>query len=152
MKKKLASAIVATALVCSFSTSVFANDVVIPPPSSKGGVITPMQVDKEWGSKIDDERSTSVRGFKINDNYGHLKLYMVNNSSHSVSVTLEHTASSTVYFTKTISGNGSLEWKNWNEGYSQGMKSGEYTLTWSGGQNNAKGEYWGKAASQTSDF
>ncbi|SCW83354.1 hypothetical protein SAMN04487970_106113 [Paenibacillus tianmuensis] len=152
MKKKLASAIVATALVCSFSTSVFANDVVIPPPSDKGGVITPMEVDKEWGSKLDDGRSTSVRSFRINDNYGHLKLRMVNYSQHSVTVTLEHTNSNFVYFSKTISGGGSLDWKNWDEGFSQGMASGSYVLTWSAGNNDVNGEYWGKAASQTKDF
>ncbi|WP_156829551.1 hypothetical protein [Paenibacillus ginsengihumi] len=155
MKKKLVSAVLSTAVVCSLSISVFfaqESGSVNVNPSRVGqeGIITPLKVDKEWGSKINDERSTSTRSFTMNPGYGHLKLYMVNYSSHSVNVTLEHTDK--VYFSKTIEGGGNLDWRSWEEGYPDGMRAGNYILTWSGGQHDAYGEYWGKAASQTSDF
>lgn len=156
MKKKIVFVVFSTAVVCLLSISIFAQESgsvsVYPSTVGQEGSVTPLQVDQEWGSKINDERSTSTRSFTINPGYGHLKLYMINYSSHSVNVALEHTDTGKVYFSKTIKGGGNLDWRDWEEGYLDGMRAGNYILTWSGGQHDAYGEYWGKVASQTSDF
>ncbi|MFI2855717.1 hypothetical protein ACH6EH_01105 [Paenibacillus sp. JSM ZJ436] len=79
-------------------------------------------------------------------------LFMKNYSSNSVTVNLTHLDSNLVYFTTTIPAGGSLDWRNFDEGYPQGMRGGNYVLQWIGGSYNVNGETFGKQASSTSDF
>ncbi|MDT3425985.1 hypothetical protein J2Z22_001505 [Paenibacillus forsythiae] len=89
--------------------------------------------------------------FTVNAGYGHIKLLMKNYSSQSVTVSLTHNYTGIVYFSRVISGKGSLTWKNFEEGYEQGMRGGGYTLQWSGGGSNVNGEFFGKTGSSISD-
>ncbi|GLI07633.1 hypothetical protein YDYSG_36630 [Paenibacillus tyrfis] len=148
MKKKIVSAVVATALVCSLSASAFAQDNVNP--SAVGRDIRPMAVDKEWNDNFKDQ-STVTRFFTINPDYGHVKLHFQNNSDKPVKISLEHRASGFVYISETLWGNSSWSWNSWDKN-ADGVKSGDYVVTFSGGENNVNGHYWGKAASKTSDF
>ncbi|MEV2909270.1 pilus assembly protein [Paenibacillus larvae] len=159
MKKK--STLLAGLSVLSLTVAVTAaaeeapaTNVVVPSAystSSEGIEITPMKVDKKWHDTATGE-ATVVRTFSINANYGHLKLFMQNHSNKPVTVNLEHINTGLVYFSKTIPAGGSLTWKNFEQGFPQGMRIGDYTLTWSGGGTNVNGEYWGKAASQKIDL
>ena len=90
--------------------------------------------------------------FSVNAGYGHLKLFIKNYSTKPVTVTLTHIDSGLVYFTKSIPAGDSSNWINFNEGYSQGMRGGNYVLQWIGGSYNVNGETFGKLASSTTDF
>ncbi|AQT84677.1 hypothetical protein ERICIV_04103 [Paenibacillus larvae subsp. larvae] len=119
--------------------------------SSEGIEITPMKVDKVWHDTATGG-ATVVRTFNINPNYGHLKLFMKNYSSKPVTVNLEHINTGLQYFSRTIPAGGTLTWKNFEQGYPQGMRIGDYTLTYSGGGTNVNVEYWGKAAALRTDL
>lgn len=45
-----------------------------------------------------------------------------------------------------------LDWRNIDEDFTQGMLTGNYLLQWSGGGYNVDGEVWGAAGSDPSDF
>jgi len=89
--------------------------------------------------------------FAVNPRFGHIKLLMKNNSSHEVNVSLTHLDTSKVYFARTIAAGESLDWININEGFTQGMRTGDYLLQWSGGGYSVDGEVWGSAGSDPDD-
>lgn len=143
-----------TVAVTAAAAEAPATNAVFPSTystSSEEIKITPMEVDKTWHDTANGG-ATVVRTFNINANYGHLKLFMQNHSTKPVTVNLEHSNTGLVYFSKTIPAGGSLTWKNFEQGFPQGMRIGDYKLTWSGGGTNVNGEYWGKAASQKIDL
>lgn len=76
----------------------------------------------------------------------------MNLSSRPVKVTLTHDHTGLVYFAKTIDGDSSADWINFNEGYPQGMRTGIYTLQWIGGGYNVNGQVIGKLGSSMNDF
>ncbi|WP_433945530.1 hypothetical protein [Paenibacillus sp. SN-8-1] len=89
--------------------------------------------------------------FTVNAGFGHLKLLMKNYSRQAVTVSLTHVNSGLVYFSRKIEGNGSLTWRNFEEGYDQGMRGGDYILQWNGGNYSVNGEFFGKTGSKISD-
>lgn len=90
--------------------------------------------------------------FTVKAGYGHLKLSLENNSRHPVRVSLTHKSTDKLYFTREIDGNGSISWENYDNGYEQGMRSGEYILQWSGAGYKVNGEFTGKTGSSISDI
>lgn len=96
--------------------------------------------------------ATVQQPFVVKPEFGHIKLLMRNNSSHEVDVSLTHLDTSKVYFARTIFAGESLDWRNIDEGFTQGMLAGNYLLQWSGGGYNVDGEVWGSAGSDPSDF
>lgn len=89
--------------------------------------------------------------FTVNAGYGHLRLLIKNNSRHPVRVSLTHKSTDKLYFTREIDGSSSLTWTNFEEGFEQGMRSGEYILQWSGAGYKVNGEFTGKMGSSVSD-
>ncbi|WP_315372777.1 hypothetical protein [Paenibacillus xylanexedens] len=121
-------------------------------PFVEDQLISPMVIDTS--NPIGDKVSGGAvvpKYFSVNAGYGHIKLLLKNYSSKPVTVSLTHNYSKRVYFSRVIDGNGSLTWKNFEEGYEQGMIGGDYTLQWSGGGNNVNGEFFGKTGSSISD-
>jgi|GEM_PF-2017578 len=145
-KKKLLLAL--SVLVVAAVTIVYsalAKTAVVP---SKGIVVNYYFVDREFSDTAIGE-ATVVRSFGINEGYGHLKLHMKNYRDETVTVNLEHINSGLQYFSNTIAAGETVTWKNFDEGYPQGMRVGDYKLTWIGGSSSVNGEYWGKTASIT---
>ncbi|MBO2943085.1 pilus assembly protein [Paenibacillus sp. F411] len=148
----LALATTAMTALASSSTHQESSDQPVEASDTKeDGGITPFNVDKTWNAKAIGGANVP-QYFSVNAGYGHLKLFMKNYSSNSVTVNLTHLDSTLVYFTKTIPAGGSLDWKDFDEGYPQGMRGGNYVLQWIGGSYNVNGETFGKLASSTSDF
>lgn len=155
MKKKLAfSVVLSLALATTAMTalaSLSTNQPVQATVTNEDGNIDPFIVDKSWNAKVVGG-SNVPQYFSVNAGYGHLKLFMKNYRNNSVTVNLTHLDSGLVYFTKTIPAGGSLDWRNFDEGYPQGMRGGNYVLQWIGGSYNVDGETFGKLALSTSDF
>ncbi|WP_339322121.1 pilus assembly protein [Paenibacillus sp. FSL W8-0194] len=121
-------------------------------PFVEDHLISPMVIDTS--NPIGDTVSGGAivkKSFKINSGYGHIKLLMKNYSSKPVMVTLTHNATGLVYFVREIKANDQITWKNFEEGFGQGMRSGEYTLQWSGAGTPVNGEFFGKTGSSISD-
>lgn len=108
--------------------------------NQNGGDINPLTVDKEWTDTFCCQ-STVTRTFNINPGYGHVKLFIQNHASTEITVNLKHRDTGLVYFTKTIKGKEDLDCRSFNEGYPQGMRSGDYNLVISGGGNDVNGQY-----------
>jgi hypothetical protein len=150
LKLKKVAASLAVSVILS-SVAVIGASAVAPEPQVKsGGIITPQTVDKEWGDSFSG-RSTADDVFNVNAGYGHVKLHVQNTGSTSFKVNLVHRSTGATYWSTTVAANSSADWLSWNS-YPQGMKTGDYTITFSGGVNNATGSYWGKAADSTGDF
>lgn len=155
MKKKLAFSVVLSLALATTAMTALAspstNQPVQATVTNEDGNIDPFIVDKSWNAKAVGGANVP-QYFSVNAGYGHLKLFMKNYSTKSVTVNLTHLDSGLVYFTKTIPAGGSLDWRNFDEGYPQGMRGGNYVLQWIGGSYNVDGETFGKLASSTSDF
>ncbi|WP_052410104.1 hypothetical protein [Paenibacillus durus] len=167
MKKKSAffatlSLAMATTAMTAFASPSTTQENVIPESSAiespisnpfiEGHLITPSVIDTS--NPIGDTvtgGSVVPKYFTINAGYGHIKLLMKNYSNQSVTVSLTHNSTRMVYFSRVIAGSGSLTWKNFEEGFEQGMRAGDYTLQWSGGGSNVNGEFFGKTGSSISD-
>lgn len=149
-------AVAASLTAAALAVGATSNDTSTAPVqvtvSADEGIITPLAVDKSWSDVANNGTATVVNSFSINPNYGHLKLFMKNLSSHPVTVNLEHISTGLQYFSITIPANSSYTWKNFEQGYPQGMRTGDYKLTWSGGGYAVNGTVDGKLASQTTDL
>ncbi|MDR6723127.1 hypothetical protein J2W91_001579 [Paenibacillus amylolyticus] len=121
--------------------------------SADGGDEThPSTKSADWEHKAIGGASFS-NAFNISAGHGHLKLIMKNNSIHPVKVTLTHLGNTDkIYFEKTIAAHDTLIWTNFEEGYPQGMRGGNYVLQWIGGEHAVNGEVSGKLASSIHDF
>ncbi|MGH0601197.1 hypothetical protein [Bacillus mycoides] len=74
--------------------------------------------------------------FKVSEGYGHLKIYIKNRGQSTLKVSLKHVASGKTYFIKkTIEkGDPPFEWIS-NKDFPQGVKAGDFELSFdSGGQ------------------
>ncbi|OAX47034.1 hypothetical protein [Paenibacillus sp. AD87] len=91
--------------------------------------------------------ATVQQPFTVNSEFVHIKLLIKNNSRHEINISLTHIDTSKVYFARTIDAGKSMDWININEGFTQGMRTGDYLLQWSGGGYNVDGEVWGAASS-----
>jgi hypothetical protein len=115
-------------------------------------VVTPQRV----GNTIDSDASGSATvgtSFEVPKGYGHVKLRMKNYSSYPVKVSLSHIESNKEYITGLkIPAHGEITWKSTDEGISDGLRSGSYTLQWRGGDYKVDGHVWGVAASSPGDL
>ncbi|WP_338541269.1 hypothetical protein [Paenibacillus tundrae] len=91
------------------------------------------------------------KSFTVNAGHGHIKLSMNNHSSHSVFVSLTHNNTGKVYFSQEIAGKENFTWKNFEQGFEQGVRGGDYTLQWSGGGSKVNGDFSGVTGSSISD-
>ncbi|WP_225999314.1 hypothetical protein [Paenibacillus sp. BJ-4] len=93
--------------------------------------------------------ATVGESFNVPKGWGHIKLRMKNHSDHSVRVSLTHDRSNKVYFDGVvIAPHDTVTWKSTDEGITNGMRSGDYTLQWRGSEYKVNGETWGVANSK----
>ncbi|KJD42661.1 hypothetical protein [Paenibacillus terrae] len=96
--------------------------------------------------------ATAATSFDIPKGHGHVKLRMKNYSDHTVKVSLTHDNSNKVYITSlAIAPHDTCIWRSTDEGYSSGMRSGDYTLQWRGGDYKVDGHVWGVVGTQPAD-
>ncbi|QWU13655.1 hypothetical protein SAMN04487895_103339 [Paenibacillus sophorae] len=146
----LSLALATTAVTACASPSIAQKNTSTPEYSvaASQSVDTTIIIDKTWSDKANNRSANVTNTFRINSGFGHLKLLMVNYSSHPVKVSLTHLDTSKVYFARTIAAGESLDWRNFNEGFAQGMRTGNYLLQWIGSNYNVNGEVRGSAATE----
>ncbi|MEC0182885.1 hypothetical protein P4H61_15485 [Paenibacillus peoriae] len=93
--------------------------------------------------------ATVGESFNVPKGWGHVKLRMKNHSDHPVRVSLTHDSSNKLYIDAlVITPHDTVTWKSTDEGITNGMRSGDYTLQWRGSEYKVNGETWGVADSQ----
>ncbi|MGN8229847.1 hypothetical protein [Paenibacillus polymyxa] len=93
--------------------------------------------------------ATVGESFDVPKGWGHVKLCMKNHSNHPVKVSLTHNGSNKLYIEAlVIAPHDTVIWKSTDEGITNGLRSGNYTLQWRGSDYKVNGETWGIADSQ----
>ncbi|MGQ3480168.1 hypothetical protein [Paenibacillus sp. TY11] len=108
---------------------------------------------KTSGNKIISQRSggsaTVKEAFSVPKGWGHVKLCMKNHSDHPVKVSLTHSGSNKLYINGlVIAPHDTVTWNSNDQGFSDGLRSGDYILQWRGSDYKVDGETWGVAGSQ----
>lgn len=117
-----------------------------------GHVITPQKIGNTFGSRVQGG-ATVQSAFEVPKAYGHVKLTLKNRSSYPVRVSLEHNDSGKEYISgKRIAPGGTYTWRSSDDGYTDGLRSGSYTLQWRGGNNDVNAEFDGICGSRTADI
>ncbi|MEC0236702.1 hypothetical protein P4H71_20495 [Paenibacillus kribbensis] len=116
-------------------------------------VVTPQVIGNSFGSRVQGG-ATVQSSFEVPKGYGHVKLTLKNNSSYPVKVSLTHNDSGKVYIdgSTTISPRSSITWKSTNKGFTDGLRSGSYTLQFRGGNYDVDAEFDGVAGSRPGDL
>ncbi|MGN8227284.1 hypothetical protein [Paenibacillus polymyxa] len=97
--------------------------------------------------------ATVGESFNVPKGWGHVKLRMKNHSDHPVKVSLIHNGSNKLYIDAlVITPHDTVTWKSTDEGITNGLRSGYYTLQWRGSDYKVNGETWGVAGSQPGDI
>ncbi|WP_339271709.1 hypothetical protein NYE54_09200 [Paenibacillus sp. FSL K6-1330] len=158
MRKKAIFAILGLALATTPMTAfASSNEAVLEPTSTikpslfDNTIVTPFQIDQEFSINFNGG-SNVQRQFTINPGYGHLKVFFMNNSSYPVTVSIVHKSSGLIYLNRDIPKNDTLDWRSFNEGYPQGMRTGEYDVTYKGNSNDVNGVAYFKMGSSLGDF
>ncbi|MEK4732395.1 hypothetical protein [Paenibacillus sp. FSL L8-0641] len=93
--------------------------------------------------------ATVKESFSVPKGWGHVKLRMKNHSDHPVKVSLTHSGSNKLYIEGlVIAPHDTVTWKSTDQGFSDGLRSGDYILQWRGSDYKVNGETWGGADSQ----
>jgi hypothetical protein len=116
-------------------------------------VVTPQKIGNSFGSRVQGG-ATVQSAFEIPKGYGHVKITLKNNASTPVKVSLTHNESGKVYIdgSTTIYRGQPLVWKSPSKGFSDGLRSGSYTLQWRGANNDVNAEFDGIAGSDPGDL
>lgn len=115
-------------------------------------VITPQKIGNTFGSRVQGG-ATVQSAFEVPKGYGHVKVTLKNRSGYPVRVSLVHNESGKEYISGTrIAPGSSLTWRSSDEGYTDGLRSGSYTLQWRGGDYDVNAEFDGICGSSSNDI
>lgn len=96
--------------------------------------------------------ATASGSFDIPKGYGHVKLRIKNYSDHTVKVSLTHDGSNKEYISAlAIAPHDTIIWRSTDEGYSSGIRSGDYTVQFRGGDYKVDAHVWGVIGTQPGD-
>ncbi|ADM70851.2 hypothetical protein GMA19_03045 [Paenibacillus polymyxa E681] len=128
---------VAPATTDSTAVSQSANtstDVTTPTPGNHD--ITPQHQQDKFGSTVKSlpGEGSATSSFKVTGGYGYVKINFKNNSSDPVKIIVTHNDTNKNYYEEVLSGKSSDSWKSY-PGVKQGVRSGDYTVTFRGGKN-----------------
>ncbi|MDN4106108.1 hypothetical protein [Paenibacillus polymyxa] len=115
--------------------------------------VTSASPSKTSGNNIISQRSggsaTVREAFSVPKGWGHVKLCLKNHSDHPVKVSLTHSGSNKLYIESlVIAPRDTVAWNSNDQGFSDGLRSGDYILQWRGGDYKVDGETWGVAGSK----
>ncbi|WP_420540476.1 hypothetical protein ACN92M_25425 (plasmid) [Paenibacillus polymyxa] len=115
--------------------------------------VTSASPSKTSGNNIISQRSggsaTVREAFSVPKGWGHVKLCLKNHSDHPVKVSLTHSGSNKLYIESlVIAPHDTVAWNSNDQGFSDGLRSGDYILQWRGGDYKVDGETWGVAGSK----
>lgn len=95
--------------------------------NSTEDLITPISIGNKWRETATGSNKTATSSFVVPKDYGHVKLYFLNNSAGSVTITVTHVTTGKEYIAEVVAAGKSLTWRSTTD-YPQGMRSGDYTV------------------------
>jgi hypothetical protein len=114
-------------------------------------VVTPQRLGNTFNYTLGGS-ATASGTFEVPKGFGHVKLRIRNYANAPVDFTLQHNESGKVYVDgQTIPKNTETIWRSTDEGLSDGLRSGQYTIQFRGASNKVNVELWGVAGSLPSD-
>lgn len=81
----------------------------------------------EWSETATSTDKKATTAFTVPKDYGHVKVYFLNQSKGTVIITMTHAQSGLVYLTESVAAGKEAAWSN-TELYPQGLRSGDYTI------------------------
>nr|WP_145164527.1 hypothetical protein [Paenibacillus terrae] len=113
-------------------------------------IITPFAVDPLFSTVLAGTNATS--NFTVNKGYGHIKIYVKNTGSSTISVSVQHRETGRIYLATTIApGAAPLDWRSFTD-TPQGVYSGDYVVTYRADGNILSGDALGMSAIINSDL
>ncbi|MGM1022309.1 MAG: hypothetical protein ACQEXV_17635 [Bacillota bacterium] len=112
-------------------------------------VVTPQKVRDVFNDMFD--RKDPVSRFELDPGYGHLKIFVKNRGSQTITFSLVHKDSGKLYISKTVGAGRELSW-NSLDSFSQGLRSGDYEIQWRAGGDIVKVTTWGVSGQYPSDI
>ncbi|MGM1022308.1 MAG: hypothetical protein ACQEXV_17630 [Bacillota bacterium] len=152
----LATGLTSSAVHASGEESVPVSNAAVTQSSESttngiGKNITPFEIGNSFGNSVSGS-ATAEGSFNVPEGYGHVKLMVKNFSSSPVRVTLRHNESGLEYFSEKVYKGSPLTWVSFDEGYSRGVRTGRYTITFSGGGSKVDAMFNGIATNSKGDI
>ncbi|ALP36310.1 hypothetical protein ASL14_09150 [Paenibacillus sp. IHB B 3084] len=89
--------------------------------------------------------------FSISPGYGHVKLRVKNNTNATLTFTLKHVDSGKDYFTKYVGAGDTFNWYS-TDGFSSGLRSGNYEIQWRAGGAYVDASAWAISATNPDEL
>ncbi|WP_068497721.1 hypothetical protein [Paenibacillus kribbensis] len=89
--------------------------------------------------------------FSISPGYGHVKLRVKNNTKATLTFTLKHVDSGKDYFTKYVGAGDTFNWYS-TDGFSSGLRSGNYEIQWRAGGAYVDASAWAISATNPDEL
>ncbi|WP_322907242.1 hypothetical protein [Paenibacillus campi] len=118
-------------------------------PIFSGDPVTPSIIANNFSGTASGSKQTAS-AFVVPINYGHVKLYFLNNSSAATTISVTNIKSGLVYFTKQVNAGSSYTWRS-IDNYANGMQSGDYTVTYRSSAANVNVNYSGFASNNAKE-
>ncbi|WP_017691852.1 hypothetical protein [Paenibacillus sp. PAMC 26794] len=112
-------------------------------------IITPMATSTLFHTPL-ATRPSDISEFYVRAGYGHIKIFIKNTGKSTMTVTMKH-SSDKVYIEDSIPAGGTLDWKSYID-YPQGVRGGDYEISYRAGGNNLSAEAWGISAENTNEL
>ncbi|MFK4343100.1 MULTISPECIES: hypothetical protein [unclassified Paenibacillus] len=112
-------------------------------------VVTPQKARDVFNDTFD--RKDPVSRFELDPGYGHLKIFVKNRGSQTITFSLVHKDSGKLYISKTVGAGRELSW-NSLDSFSQGLRSGDYEIQWRAGGDVVKVTTWGVSGQYPTDI
>lgn len=82
----------------------------------------------EWSETATSNDKKATSSFTVPKDYGHVKVYFLNQSKGTVIITVTHAQSGLIYLTEAVAAGKAATWRN-AELYPHDVRSGDYTIS-----------------------
>lgn len=92
----------------------------------------------------------TLSNFYVRAGHGHIKIFVKNTRKYKMTVTMKH-SSGKVYIEDSVPAGGTLDWRSYDD-YPQGVRGGEFEVSYRAGGNNMSGQAWGTSAKNNNEL
>lgn len=161
MKKALLLSFLSLSLAASVSVASASFDQKTDRVTNVNPSITPIIVQDDdpviVPFRTSDLFKTTLSGvtdnslFNVAGGYGHVKVYIKNTGKYTIRAVMVHDSTKKEYFSKDIAPGGTLDWRSFTD-TPQGVRGGDYTITYRANGNLLSGSAWGISAENNNEL
>ncbi|WP_458463941.1 hypothetical protein [Paenibacillus sp.] len=112
-------------------------------------IITPMATDPLFNTVLGGTNALS--NFNVQAGYGHVKIFVKNTGTKTITVTMKHISSDKYYIEDSVPAGGTLDWRSYTD-FPQGVRGGKYEVSYRAGGDLMSGQAWGTSAENTNEL